>query len=72
MAEKKYITLKSPKSVGSSATKAELKKLFEAGVKPSEISLRLEFVASDATIKSVVDKFRILSNRVLFELWSKK
>ncbi len=63
-----YITLKSPKSVNTIAVKKEVKRLIKAGKKTNEIALQMEFVATDAVVKYVVDKFRVLKNKIALEV----
>lgn len=62
-----YINLKNPKSIDSVAVKTEIKHLLEVGYKTNQILLNLNFVTSDKVINIILNKFKVVKNRIRFE-----
>ena len=63
-----HITLDAPKSVDSKKVRAEIIKLINSGHKSSEISWKMDFIASKEIVDEISNKFRILVNRIAFEV----
>jgi hypothetical protein len=63
-----YVSLKTPKSVGSDSVRKQIEKHIKDGKKTSEIKWKMEFVTTDSIVKNVSDKFQALKNKIAFEI----
>ena len=64
---KQIIIIKTPQEVDSLKIKQAITEAITAGFKSNEISLQMNFITNDKTLKVILDKFQILKNNAAFD-----
>lgn len=64
---KQIIIIKTPQEVDSLKIKQAVTEAITAGFKSNEISLQMNFITDDKTLKVILDKFQILKNNAAFD-----
>lgn len=63
----KHVGIDKPSDIKTERFRNQLIKFFEAGAKPSEIRLIINFASSEKTRRELAAQFQLLKNRVLFK-----